>query len=358
MSKDVSSDGLWTRSLPPTERNYQNNNTLPKKIISSMITPEQAICYQVYYRIEEITNILNNNIIDYCHLPQRERSPSPPPIYDAKGRRTNSREQRFKKKLEDERHRLIDIALKMIPHYKAPLNYKKPNSFKDKYFIPVEQFPNVNFVGLLLGPRGNTLKQLQQTSGCKIAIRGKGSVKEGKTAADLPKGAMNLSEPLHCVIIADSEEKLAKGIKACESVVIKAVTSPEGQNDLKRGQLRELAELNGTLREDNRPCAICGLKGHKRFDCPQRENYANKIICEKCGQPGHVAQDCIILSKANQRNNNSSTLGNYNRSTINNYNNTITTIKQNNNNNNNRSEERRVGKECLRLCRSRWSPYH
>ena len=25
---------------------------------------------------------------------------------------------------------------------------------------------------------------------------------------------------------------------------------------------------------------------------------------------------------------------------------------------NTRSEERRVGKECLRLCRSRWSPYH
>src|SRR3546814_13159958 len=24
----------------------------------------------------------------------------------------------------------------------------------------------------------------------------------------------------------------------------------------------------------------------------------------------------------------------------------------------NRSEERRVGKECVRTCRSRWSPYH
>ena len=24
----------------------------------------------------------------------------------------------------------------------------------------------------------------------------------------------------------------------------------------------------------------------------------------------------------------------------------------------NRSEERRVGKECLSVCRSRWSPYH
>ena len=25
---------------------------------------------------------------------------------------------------------------------------------------------------------------------------------------------------------------------------------------------------------------------------------------------------------------------------------------------NSRSEERRVGKECVSLCRSRWSPYH
>ena len=43
----------------------------------------------------------------------------------------------------------------------------------------------------------------------------------------------------------------------------------------------------------------------------------------------------------------------------------IKTIKEINKNhdislliNNARSEERRVGKECLRLCRSRWSPYH
>ena len=32
--------------------------------------------------------------------------------------------------------------------------------------------------------------------------------------------------------------------------------------------------------------------------------------------------------------------------------------KVNTNNNNIRSEERRVGKECLLECRSRWSPYH
>ena len=33
-------------------------------------------------------------------------------------------------------------------------------------------------------------------------------------------------------------------------------------------------------------------------------------------------------------------------------------MKQVKGQNDRRSEERRVGKECLRLCRSRWSPYH
>src|SRR3546814_10265932 len=33
-------------------------------------------------------------------------------------------------------------------------------------------------------------------------------------------------------------------------------------------------------------------------------------------------------------------------------------IRWSNNATNNRSEERRVGKECVSTCRSRWSPYH
>ena len=36
----------------------------------------------------------------------------------------------------------------------------------------------------------------------------------------------------------------------------------------------------------------------------------------------------------------------------------IPTIRRFAHENQQRSEERRVGKECLRLCRSRWSPYH
>ena len=48
-----------------------------------------------------------------------------------------------------------------------------------KIRIPVEQHPTYNFIGLIIGPRGKTQKDLESKTGCKIAIRGRGSVKEG-----------------------------------------------------------------------------------------------------------------------------------------------------------------------------------
>ena len=42
---------------------------------------------------------------------------------------------------------------------------------KRKIFIP--KVSGVNFVGLLIGPRGTYQKRLEQQSGCKILIRGK-----------------------------------------------------------------------------------------------------------------------------------------------------------------------------------------
>ena len=40
--------------------------------------------------------------------------------------------------------------------------------------------------------------------------------------------------------------------------IYQAASIPEGQNELKRNQLRELAALNGTLRDDeNQACQNC-----------------------------------------------------------------------------------------------------
>jgi splicing factor 1 len=73
-------------------------------------------------------------------------------------------------------------------------------------------------VGLLIGPRGNTLKKMETESGAKIAIRGKGSVKEGKGRSDAAHTS-NQEEDLHCLIMADTEEKVNKAKKLIHNII-------------------------------------------------------------------------------------------------------------------------------------------
>lgn len=47
-----------------------------------------------------------------------------------------------------------------------------------KVLIPVNDFPEVNLVGKLLGPGGGTLKEISQATGCKLSILGKGSMRD------------------------------------------------------------------------------------------------------------------------------------------------------------------------------------
>jgi len=83
-----------------------------------------------------------------------------------------------------------------------------------------------------------------------------------------------------------------------------AASIPEGQNELKRNQLRELAALNGTLRDDeNQACQNCGQIGHRKYDCPEQRNFTANIICRVCGNAGHMARDCPDRQRgANWRN--------------------------------------------------------
>ena len=67
----------------------------------------------------------------------------------------------------------------------------------DKVMIPQDNHPDINFVGLLIGPRGNTLKNMEKDTGAKIIIRGKGSVKEGKVGRKDGQPLPGEDEPLH-----------------------------------------------------------------------------------------------------------------------------------------------------------------
>ena len=59
---------------------------------------------------------------------------------------------------------------------------------------------------------------METEAGAKIAIRGKGSVKEGKGRSDAAHTS-NQEEDLHCLIMADTEEKVNKAKKLIAQVI-------------------------------------------------------------------------------------------------------------------------------------------
>lgn len=73
------------------------------------------------------------------------RSPSPPPQYDNSGKRVNTREYRYRKRLEDERHKQIEKAMKIIPNYHPPSDYRRPTKTQEKVYVPVNDYPEINF---------------------------------------------------------------------------------------------------------------------------------------------------------------------------------------------------------------------
>jgi protein quaking len=122
--------------------------------------------------------------------------------------------------------------------------------------IPVDNYPNFNFVGRLLGPRGNSLKRVEATTGCRVFIRGKGSIKDPEKEDKLRgrPGYEHLNEQLHILIEADLPASIVEIRLRQAQEIIEELLKPvdESQDFIKRQQLRELALLNSNnLREES-----------------------------------------------------------------------------------------------------------
>ncbi|KAL4236144.1 RNA binding [Mactra antiquata] len=88
------------------------------------------------------------------------------------------------------------------------LHHDHPSSNSVKIRIPAKEYPKVNFSGKLLGPKGSTLKQLQQETGCKLSILGKGSMRDKNKEEELRKEGgkyAHLNEELHVLVECFSE---------------------------------------------------------------------------------------------------------------------------------------------------------
>ncbi|KAL6975127.1 hypothetical protein U1Q18_023922 [Sarracenia purpurea var. burkii] len=120
--------------------------------------------------------------------------------------------------------------------------------------IPVDQYPNYNFVGRLLGPRGNSLKRVEASTECRVLIRGRGSIKD-PTKEEMMRGKPgyeHLNEPLHILVEAELPVEIIDARLMQAREILEDLLKPmdESQDFYKKHQLRELAMLNGTLREE------------------------------------------------------------------------------------------------------------
>lgn len=272
-----------------------------KTAITTAMTPEQLDAYVLRFRIEEIGQQIRAG--DFTRHTNSSRSPSPPPEYDASGRRINTRKLRIRQLLEEERHALVGAAMQTIPGYNAPPEFhdlRRP-LFTEKVYIPMQDFPGVNFIGQILGPRGRSLTDMNKQSGANIAIRGKGSVKEGRAGQLRGHRYANAKitttddqeEPLHCLIRADTQEKVNRAKRLVNEVIEAATSATYDQNQRKRDQLRQLAVMNGTFRDDERQtCDNCGQTDHRHYFCTMPRRFVAGVTCYSCKNGGHIARDC------------------------------------------------------------------
>uniref|UniRef100_A0A182SZ19 K Homology domain-containing protein n=1 Tax=Anopheles maculatus TaxID=74869 RepID=A0A182SZ19_9DIPT len=123
---------------------------------------------------------------------------------------------------------------------------EKPIKLQVKVIVPVKEHPKFNFVGKLLGPKGNSLKRLQEDTMCKMAILGRGSMKDRKREEELrlamdPKYA-HLNDDLHVEINALGPPAEAHARIAYALAEVRKFLIPDSNDFIRQEQMREMLE--------------------------------------------------------------------------------------------------------------------
>ncbi len=147
---------------------------------------------------------------------------------------------------EDALERVQRVAAKLSAHstpggyiQKQTGNAKQSKKVTKKVYIPVRENPDINYRGLIIGPRGETHRQLQEQSGAFINLRGRGSQMPSEQGES---NAEDEDEDLHVVISGDNEEQ----VKKAEDLVREIIFDKGHAMDLKKKQLDKLnAESDG-----------------------------------------------------------------------------------------------------------------
>uniref|UniRef100_A0A8D0HKU4 KH domain-containing, RNA-binding, signal transduction-associated protein 1 n=1 Tax=Sphenodon punctatus TaxID=8508 RepID=A0A8D0HKU4_SPHPU len=127
----------------------------------------------------------------------------------------------------------------------------KNMKLKERVLIPVKQYPKFNFVGKILGPQGNTIKRLQEETGAKISVLGKGSMRDKGKEEELRKGGdpkyAHLNMDLHVFIEVFGPPCEAYALMAHAMEEVKKFLVPAQDYAIEEGPVRRRRILEGSI---------------------------------------------------------------------------------------------------------------
>ncbi|XP_067646970.1 KH domain-containing, RNA-binding, signal transduction-associated protein 2-like [Eurosta solidaginis] len=182
------------------------------------------------------------------------------------GQRINNFAKKFLDELSEERERLssefplcallIEEAMERIcstgrvpgREYYADVFKQKPIKLAQKVFIPIKQYPKFNFTGKILGPKGNSLRRLQDETQCRIVIKGRNSIRDRAKEEEM----RNSGDPRHSHLNKDLFVEISTVATPAEAYArvayalaeIRKYLVPDMNDDVAQEQLRELMEID------------------------------------------------------------------------------------------------------------------
>lgn len=137
-----------------------------------------------------------------------------------------------------EQRRLVDVTR------------DKPVKVTVRVVVPTRDHPKFNFVGKLLGPQGNSLKRLQEETMTKMAILGRGSMRDRQKEEELrlsgdPKFC-HLQLELHVEVTALAPPAEAHARIALALAEVRRFLVPDFNDDIRQEQMWELHVLKSS----------------------------------------------------------------------------------------------------------------
>lgn len=115
---------------------------------------------------------------------------------------------------------------------------EKTTKLQVNVVIPAKQYPRINFVGKLLGPKGSTLKQLQEETFTHMSVFGRGSMRDKDKEEEQRKSGdpkyQHLNHDLHVHVVAiakpsDAYARISHALQELSKFLIPDPAELQGQ---------------------------------------------------------------------------------------------------------------------------------